>query len=172
MTCPEPSLYTLLSKMLPDHLKELHDTSWLKKTAKKSALKKSGLEALWQQFPDSITARQWFEQQRWGHSLKDLACPRCYSDAIIYPKSKRADQYRCRSCRYFFSVKQGTVMQSSHLSYQKWTMALFLWFASSQKVSSVTLQHALGITQSSAWKLRQKLKASCPQCGSLFEHKS
>ena len=34
--------------------------------------------------------------------------------------------YRCRDCRKFFSVRTGTVMQSSKLGYQTWALAIYL----------------------------------------------
>ena len=34
-------------------------------------------------------------------------------------------RFRCRPCRRFFSVKTGTVMEHSNLSYSQWLDALY-----------------------------------------------
>ena len=45
--------------------------------------------------------------------------------------------YRCKDCRQFFSVKIGTVMQSTKLDYQTWVFALYMLSASLKGVSSI-----------------------------------
>ena len=120
-------------------------------------------------FPDNATACRWFEHQRWGHQLEHLACPRCYHHHITPSQSVGIGFYRCRACRKFFSVRYGSIMHGSHLSYQKWAMALIMWL-SCAKLSSMQLHRELNITQSTAWYLIQKLKHCCPKCGSLFDH--
>ena len=61
--------------------------------------------------------------------------------------------HRCRDCRKFFSVKIGTVMESSNLGYQVWAIATYLMHTSIKGVSSMKLHRDLGITQKSAWHL-------------------
>ena len=34
--------------------------------------------------------------------------------------------HRCRDCRKLFSVKIGTIMESSNLGYQVWALAMYL----------------------------------------------
>ena len=60
--------------------------------------------------------------------------------------------HRCRECsnKQFFSVKTGTVMQSSKLGYQVWEIAIFLLTTNLKGVASMKLHRDLGITQKSA----------------------
>ena len=60
--------------------------------------------------------------------------------------------YRCRGCDKHFSVKTGTVMESSKLGYQTWAIATYLLTTSLKGVSSMKLHRDLGITQKSAWQ--------------------
>ena len=65
---------------------------------------------------------------------------------------------RCRDCRKYFSVKVGTLMQSSNLGYQLWAIAAYLIHTSLKGVSSMKLRRDLGITQKSAWHLAHRLR--------------
>lgn len=56
---------------------------------------------------------------------------------------------RCRErrCRRRFSVRYGTVMQSSKLGYQVWAMAIYLCLTSLKSVSSMKLRSELNIAR-------------------------
>ncbi len=56
-----------------------------------------------------------------------------------------------------FSVKTGTVMQSSNLPLHKWALAMFLMTTNLKGVSSMKLSRDLGITQRSAWHLAHRI---------------
>ena len=66
--------------------------------------------------------------------------------------------YRCKDCRKHFSVKIGTVMEASNLSYQKWALAIYLIATSLKGVSSMKLHRDLKIRQPSAWHLAQRIR--------------
>ena len=66
--------------------------------------------------------------------------------------------YHCGECREYFSVKTGTVMQSSKVPLQKWVIAMYLLSTSLKGVSSMKLHRDLGMTQKTAWLLAQKIR--------------
>lgn len=66
--------------------------------------------------------------------------------------------YHCSECREYFSVKTGTVMQSSKVPLQKWVIAMYLMSTSLKGVSSMKLHRDLGVTQKTAWLLAQKIR--------------
>ena len=68
------------------------------------------------------------------------ACPACGSVNVQMGASHRMP-LRCRerSCRKRFSVRHGTVMQSTKLGYQLWAMAIYLSLISLKSVSSMKL---------------------------------
>ncbi len=68
--------------------------------------------------------------------------------------------YRCLKCRKYFSVRIGTVMQSSRLSLRKWVVGLSLLSTSPQGVSSRQLHRALDIAQSNAWSLERRIRTA------------
>jgi transposase-like protein len=113
------------------------------------------LVELFELFPDDATAEAWFELQRWG---KQICCPRCGSVRYSKVKNRRPMPYRCKDCRKHFSVKIGTVMEASNLSYQKWALAIYLIASSLKGVSSMKLHRDLKIRQPSAWHLAQRIR--------------
>ena len=75
-------------------------------------------------FPDDAAAEKWFEHQRW--SVTGRHCPSCGSLDTYETKRRKPMPYRCRDCGEYFSVKKGSVMESSRLGYQKWAIAMYM----------------------------------------------
>ena len=113
---------------------------------------------LTEMFPDEDSAQTWFETVRWPDGQR--TCPRCESAKTSVVKSGKPMPYWCAACRKYFSVKVGTVMQSSNLPLRKWVMALYLMTTSLKGVSSMKLHRDLGITQKTAWFMAQKIRES------------
>ena len=67
-----------------------------------------------------------------------------------------------------FSVRYGSLMQSSKLGYQVWAMAIYLSLTSLKSVSSMKLHRDLDITQKSAWHLSHRLRKAFEGGGSIF----
>ena len=107
-------------------------------------------------FPDDANAETWFAKQRWGN---EPVCPHCQS-TNVQTGAKHHMPYRCRSCRKRFSVRVGTVMQDSKLSYQVWAMAIYIVDTGIKGVSSMKLHHGLDITRTTAWHLAHRIRKS------------
>ncbi|MXY32702.1 MAG: IS1595 family transposase, partial [Boseongicola sp. SB0664_bin_43] len=108
-------------------------------------------------FPDDETARAWIEKQVWPDGPH---CPKCGSLNIQHPIKHKTMTHRCRDCpgKTKFSVKTGTVMQSSKLGYQTWAIAAYLVTTNLKGISSMKLHRDLEITQKSAWHLAHRLR--------------
>ena len=111
---------------------------------------------LFDMFPDEDSARGWFEELRWPDG--ERPCPRCgFKNTGETPKRK-PQPYWCPGCRSYFSVKVGTIMESSNLPLRKWVIALYLLSTNLKGVSSMKLHRDLGITQKTAWMMAQKIR--------------
>ena len=66
--------------------------------------------------------------------------------------------FRCRDCGKHFSVKVGTVLQSSNIPLHKWAIAFYLYTTGLKGVSSMQLHRDLGITQKSAWHMAHRIR--------------
>ncbi|MCY4262990.1 MAG: IS1595 family transposase [Candidatus Dadabacteria bacterium] len=105
-------------------------------------------------FDTEEKAREHFEKMRWEGGR---CCPRCGSTNTKEASHKKMP-YWCSACRKYFSVKTGTLMEESKLSYRKWLMAIYLMATSLKGVSSTKLGNDLGIQQKSAWFLGHRIR--------------
>ena len=126
------------------------------------------LVQLFQMFPDDATAEKWFEQERWGET--GIYCPRCGSvERITETKDRKPLPYWCGACRRHFSVRVGSLMGRSHISYQKWAIGIYLHLTSLKGVSSMKLHRDLGITQKAAWFMLHRIRDAYEQEPSIME---
>jgi len=72
---------------------------------------------------------------RWPDGVR---CCNCGSVRVSVSSHKQM-WWRCRQCRGFFSVKEGTVMQSFKIGVRKWLVAMYLMVANIKRVSSIKL---------------------------------
>ncbi len=119
----------------------------------KSSRKGIGVMELLEMFPDEEAATKWFENQRWPDGRH---CPHCGS--VRTTEAKHKMPYHCKDCRKYFSVRTGTVMRSSKTPLRKWVVAMYLMTTNLKGVSSMKLHRDLGIAQSTAWTLAQKIR--------------
>lgn len=113
----------------------------------------SVLELL-EMFPDDASAEEWLCRARWQGEVR---CPDC-GKACVSLSAHRQMRWRCRGCRGFFSVKKGTVMESSKLGARKWVVAIYMMATNLKGVSSRKLARDLGITQKSAWHMMHRIR--------------
>ena len=64
---------------------------------------------------------------------------------------------QCRSCRHQASSTAGTVFASTKLPLTSWFLAIRLISRAAERVTSVELGRRLGIKQTNAWTLKQKV---------------
>ncbi len=69
---------------------------------------------------------------------------------------------KCRDCGKQFTVRIGTMFESSHIELHLWLRAIFLLCTSNRKISAVQLHQKLGITVKSAWLLGRRIRKAMP----------
>ena len=113
------------------------------------------LKALLRKFPSNAVAEAWFVKCRWPNGV---ACHHCGSVNVQTGAAHKTMPFRCRDCRKRFSVRTGTVMESSNIGYQDWAIAIYLMTTNLKGVSSMKLHRDLNITQKSAWHLAHRIR--------------
>ena len=109
-------------------------------------------------FPDEKTAVKWVEDQRWPSGSR--CCPRCKGTKIREVPNAKPMPYWCKPCRKYFSVKVGTVMESSPLPVRTWVFGIYLMTTNLKGVSSMKLHNDLKITQRTAWYMAHRIRES------------
>lgn len=73
-------------------------------------------------------------------------------------KSTRIGTYKCYQCRKPFTVKIGTIFESSHVAMHLWLQAIFLMASSKKGISANQLHRTLGVTLKTAWFMAHRIR--------------
>ena len=89
------------------------------------------------------------------------SCPHCGGVERISKmqgKSTRKGLYKCYQCRKPFSVRMGTIFESSKIALNVWLQAIYLVAGSKKGISSHQLSRMLGLTVKTAWFLSHRIR--------------
>ncbi|WP_341809025.1 IS1595 family transposase [Xanthomonas oryzae pv. oryzicola] len=88
---------------------------------------------------------------------KGFRCPQC--DGSARSRFRRDDQvyYQCRACRHQTTLRAGTLLQSSKLSWRLWMQAMYLLTSSKTNLAALELKRHLGVTYKAAWRMKHKI---------------
>ena len=87
---------------------------------------------------------------------KGFQCPGCGGTQHSLLKSR--DLFQCSACRLQTSPIAGTIFAATKLPLRIWFRAIYHMTQTKQGVSSIELGRRLGVTQTTAWKVKHKLK--------------
>lgn len=110
------------------------------------------------EFHDEEAAYAYVEARIWPHGA---TCPKCGErDRIgkMGGESTRIGTYKCYACRKPFTVKVGTIFESSHVKMHLWLQAIYLMCASKKGISSNQLHRTLGVTLKTAWFMSHRIR--------------
>lgn len=110
------------------------------------------LEAI-RYFADADVSTEFFAKLRWPNGP---FCPECGGVEHSYLSTRKL--WKCKECKKQYSVKVGTIFESSALGLDKWLPAIWLTANSKNGISSHELGRALGVTQKSAWFMLQRIR--------------
>ena len=119
---------------------------------------KSAFDDPW--FNDEAAAFTFVEGKLWPHGP---VCPHCgNADANRIRKMEgqttRLGLYNCNECKGQFTVRQGTIFESSHLPLRLWLQGIHLMCASKKGVSTRQIQRLLSCSMKTAWFLTHRIR--------------
>jgi len=88
-------------------------------------------------------------------------CPHCGGVeriSLMGGKSTRTGLYKCYQCRKPFTVRMGTIFESSHVPLHIWLQAMYLIAGSKKGISSNQLHRTLGVTLKTAWFMSHRIR--------------
>lgn len=106
-------------------------------------------------FPDEPAAIQWFEALIWPNGR---ACPRCGSVDTQRAAKTSGLPYYCQGCQKAFSVRIGTVLERSHVSFRQWAFAIYLEMTSLKGISGMKLHREIGVAYKTAWFMLHRIR--------------
>lgn len=95
-------------------------------------------------------------------------CPRCgtVGEATrLKGKSTRPGVWNCRPCDKPFTVKIGTVFESSHIPLHIWLQTIYLFSSSKKGISTRQLQRTFGGSMKTAWFLSMRVREAMAELG-------
>lgn len=119
-------------------------------------------------FHNEEAAYEFVEARVWP---KGPVCPHCGGierNKKMGGTSTRIGVYKCYDCRKPFTVKVGTIFESSHVPLRLWLQAIFLIASSKKGISSNQLHRTLGITLKSAWFMSHRIREAMKDGGGLL----
>lgn len=106
------------------------------------------------EFSSEEACRRHFKEQR---DKIGVACKNCSHTEHYWIKSQWS--YECKKCRSRTSLRSGTIMQSSNLSFLTWYKTMFLLTATKKGFSSKEIQRQLGLKRyEPVWAMVHKLR--------------
>jgi len=109
-----------------------------------------------QYFHDEGAAFEYVESVLWPNGP---VCPKCGSAEKSYDLARtRIGLRKCASCRKQFTVRVGTIFESSHIALNKWLQAVYLMCASKKGISAHQLHRVLEVTYKTAWFLAHRIR--------------
>jgi transposase-like protein len=110
------------------------------------------------QFHSEEAAYRFVEGRLWANGRP---CPHCGvidKSGPLKGKSTRIGVYKCYACRKPFTVKVGTIFESSHIKLHVWLQAIHLLCSSKKGMSTHQLSRVLGVTLQTAWFLSHRVR--------------
>ncbi|HVM79659.1 MAG TPA: IS1595 family transposase [Stellaceae bacterium] len=111
-------------------------------------------------FQNEEAAFAYVESHLWPHGP---TCPHCgNADTArigrLEGKTTRAGLRKCYECRKPFTVRQGTIFESSHLPLHLWLQVIHLMNASKKGISTRQVQRMLQCSMKTAWHLTHRIR--------------
>jgi hypothetical protein len=84
-------------------------------------------------------------------------------------KSVRPGLWKCYACRKQFTVRIGTIFESSHVPLHIWLQAFYLFCSSKKGFSTRQLQRTIGGSMKTAWFLANRIREAMKETHQFFD---
>ena len=117
------------------------------------------------EFPDNDSCKRHFRLQR---EQEGVTCKQCGGTKHYWLSTKC--QWQCSSCSFRTTLRSGTIMENSNLSFHTWYTCMAFMTFSKKGISAMEMQRQLGHTRwETVWKLMHKIRAGMGKRDSLYQ---
>ncbi|MEI7661257.1 MAG: IS1595 family transposase [Bacteroidota bacterium] len=107
-----------------------------------------------QRFPDEAACREHYKNMR---IKRGLTCKKCGGTSHFWLACK--GQFECKVCHFRTTLRSGTVMEHSHLSFRVWYLAILFMTATKKGISACEMQRQLGYKRyKTVWSLMHRIR--------------
>ena len=110
------------------------------------------------QFQTEAAAFAYVEAHLWPNGAFCPHCGECERVKRMNGKTTRIGLHKCYACKGHFTVRQGTIFESSHLPLHLWLQVIHLMCASKKGISTRQIQRMLRCSMKTAWFLGHRIR--------------
>src|ERR1700722_1784451 len=99
-------------------------------------------------------------------------CPKCGvvgRAGRLTGKTTRPGLWKCYACRKPFTVRMGSIFESSHVPMTVWLQAMYLMCSSKKGISTRQLQRMTGCGLKTAWFLTMRIREAMKETRQFFD---
>ncbi|MBT8243616.1 MAG: IS1595 family transposase [Winogradskyella sp.] len=116
------------------------------------------------EFGSEEECRLHFKQER---DTQGVFCKKCGCNDHYWLKNKWS--YQCKACKFRTSLRSGTIMENSNLSFLIWYRTMFLMSVTKKGFSAKDIQRQLGLKRyEPVWSMVHKLRKSIAKSGERY----
>lgn len=109
----------------------------------------------YKEYPNEKACKEAFITNRIQEGIK---CKKCSCKKHYWKKSK--EQWQCSNCGFRTTIKSGTVMENSKLTYQYWFIAMHLLTTTKKSFSAKEIQRQIGHKRyQPIWEMLHKIRS-------------
>lgn len=112
------------------------------------------LQDMQKEFPDDKTCLDWLIQQRYPNGILCKRCNKITKHHFI--ESRKS--YSCQECGHHIHPTVGTIFEKSSTPITLWFYAIYLIRQTQGAISAKQLQHELGVTYKTAWRMSKLIR--------------
>jgi transposase-like protein len=109
-------------------------------------------------FQNEAAAFAYVEARLWPRGPVCHHCGERERVGALRGKSTRPGLYKCYNCRKPFTVRMGTIFESSHLPLHLWLQVIHLMCANKKGISTRQIQRMLRCSMKTAWFLGHRIR--------------
>ncbi len=117
------------------------------------------------QFHSEEAAFAYVENKLWPTGPVCKHCGATDRIGKLKGKTTRPGLYKCYWCRKPFTVRMGTVFESSHVPLRFWLQAIYLMASSKKGISTRQLQRMFGGSMTTSWFLSHRIREAMKTIG-------
>jgi len=118
-----------------------------------------------QRFPDETACKEHYRDMR---IRKGIICKKCGGKNHYWLSSRW--QFECKVCHFRTTLKSGTVMENSNLSFRTWYLAIVFMTATKKGISACEMQRQLGYKRyMTVWWLMHRIRVVMGKRDDLYK---
>src|SRR6202047_4544968 len=109
-------------------------------------------------FHSEAAAFEYVEARLWPNGPVCHHCGERERVGRLQGKTTRPGLYKCYACKKPFTVRMGTIFESSHLPLHLWLQVIHLMCASKKGIATRQIQRMLNCSMKTAWFLGHRIR--------------